>query len=66
MKTLIIITFFLLIGAFFIISENHIQLNSSKNVDTFFAEYFNWLGELTNNGKTVTSYVTKMEWLPEP
>ena len=65
MKTIIIITFFLLIGAFFIISENHIQLNSSENVDTFFTEYFNWLGELTNNGKVVSGYVTKMEWLPE-
>jgi hypothetical protein len=65
MKTLIIIIFFLLLGAFFIIAENNLQLDSSKNISDFFNLYFSWLGELSGNAKTVSGYVTHMEWLPE-
>ena len=65
MKTLMFLIFFLLIGAFFIISEQNIHLNSGENINTFFETYFSWLDGLTTNGKTVSGYVVKMQWLPE-
>tara|TARA_B100001971_G_scaffold109194_1_gene100256 strand:- start:335 stop:550 length:216 start_codon:yes stop_codon:yes gene_type:complete len=66
MKTLSFIILFLLIGAFFIISENKIQINNTNNIDTFLSLYANWLSTLLDNTKTVTGYVVKMGWLPEP
>ena len=57
--------FFLLLGAFFIISEESIQLNSIDNIEFFFDSYFYWLDELIDNGKTVSGYVVGMQWLPE-
>ena len=64
MKTLMFIIIFLLIGAFFIISNQNIQLNSSENVGVFFKEYAEWIDDLIANGRVVSGYVVKMEWLP--
>jgi len=59
------LVFFLLIGAFFIISENNIQLNSTYNIQVFFNIFFSWIDGLSSNAKTVSGYVTGMDWLPE-
>jgi hypothetical protein len=64
MKTLMLIVFFLLIGAFFIIAENNIYLNSPRNIGEFLGLYIDWMGEITGNAQTVSGYMTKMEWLP--
>lgn len=65
MKTLIFIIFFLFLGAFFILSEEEIKLNSKENFIIFLDSYKIWASELLNNGKTVSGYIIKMEWLPE-
>ena len=65
MKTIIFIIFFLFFGAFFIISEQNIKLNSIKNIEIFFDYYLSWIYGLIDNGKTVSGYVVKMEWLPK-
>tara|TARA_Y100000034_G_C6907733_1_gene421769 strand:- start:1326 stop:1544 length:219 start_codon:yes stop_codon:yes gene_type:complete len=65
MKTFIFIVVFLLIGAFFIISNQEIRLNNSENVGLFFKEYGAWFDSLIGNGKIVAGYVVKMGWLPE-
>jgi len=64
MKIFMFVLFFLLIGGFFIISNEDIRLNSKDNVDIFFVKYSQWVDELVGNGKTVTGHVFKMEWLP--
>jgi hypothetical protein len=64
MKTLMFVILFLLAGAFFIISNEQIQLNSMDNIDMFFLLYMKWLDSLFDNTKTVTGYVVKMGWLP--
>jgi len=64
MKTFLFIMLFLFVGAFFIISNENIALNSSENVGIFFSEYGEWIDSLFGNGKVVTGYVLKMEWLP--
>lgn len=65
MKIIMFIIFFLFLGAFFIISEEGIRLNSKENFIIFLDSYKIWFSDLLNNGKTVSSYVVKMEWLPE-
>ena len=65
MKTLLFIILFLFVGAFFIISNENIALNSPENIDLFFSEYGGWIDGLFANGKTVVGYVAKMEWLPD-
>jgi len=64
MKLLMFFILFLLIGAFFIISNEKIQLDNKENIDLFFHQYFQWLNGLLKNSKTVVGYVVKMEWLP--
>lgn len=64
MKVLIFVIVFLLIGGFFIISNKNIALNGSENVGLFFREYASWIDALAGNGKVVSGYVVKMEWLP--
>ena len=56
---------FLLIGAFFIVSNENIKLDNQKNVGEFFQLYGQWIDSLVGNGKTVLGYVVKMEWLPD-
>jgi len=65
MKFIMFIILFLLIGAFFIISNENIKLNSKENFNLFLKKYGDWGGSLFGNGKTVIGYVAKMEWLPE-
>lgn len=64
MKTIMFIVIFLLIGAFFIISNEKIQMNSSENFQKFLGLYSNWLINIGVNGKYLAGYVIKMEWLP--
>jgi len=65
MKILMFLMFFFLIGAFFIISNEKIKMNTSENVDVFFEKYVDWMDDLADNGKLVIGYVIKSEWLPE-
>ena len=65
MKTLMFVILFLLVGAFFIISNENIKLNSKENLGLFFDKYGAWADGLFGNGKTVVGYVAKMEWLPD-
>ena len=65
MKTLMFIILFLLVGAFFIISEQNIKLNNMDNISTFFQIYNSWLINIFDNTKTVSGYVVGMKWLPD-
>lgn len=64
MKILMFLIFFLLVGAFFIISNENIKLNSKENVGIFFKSYSQWIDGLADNSKGLAGYVVKMEWLP--
>jgi len=65
MKTLLFFIFFLLIGAFFIISNENIKMNSNENIDYFISQYSKWFDKLINNGNGLAGYVIKMQWLPD-
>ena len=65
MKIIMFIILFLLIGAFFIISNENLRINSRENVGEFVGLYGGWLDKLVRNSGTVVGYVIRMEWLPE-
>ena len=65
MKILMIFIMFLMLGGFFIISEEGLALNNGENVEEFFELYGKWVDSLAVNGKGVVGHVVKMEWLPE-
>lgn len=64
MKILMFIILFLLIGAFFIISNENIRLNNEENINLFFNLYGYWIDRLIDNTQNMGGYVIKMEWLP--
>jgi len=64
MKILMFIILFLLIGAFSIISNENIRMNTSENANHFFSLYSQWFDKLIGNSRTMTGYVFKLQWLP--
>lgn len=65
MKIAMIVVMFLLLGAFFIVSQNNLALNSSENVDKFVSVYIDWLGSFVSDVTRLGGFVVKLEWLPE-
>ncbi len=64
MKIILFIIFFLLIGAFFIISNENLRMNKVENIDIFIRLYGGWLDSVSKNARGMSGYVVKMEWLP--
>lgn len=64
MKIIMIIVMFLLIGAFFIISEENLALQNSENMEKFMVGYGDWIDNVVTGVGGVTGYVLKMKWLP--
>ncbi len=65
MKILMLVVMFFCIGAFFIISQNNLNLSEEGNIDSFVSSYKIWLQETANNLGSLTGYLVKMEWLPK-
>ncbi len=65
MKILLVIVMFFLLVGFFIISENKMALKDEENREEFKNLYFSWLNRTFENFKTITSYVVKLDWLPD-
>ena len=65
MKIYLIITIFLLMNAFFIISENNLNLNTTENIKKFFSLYNGWSKNIGNNINTITGDIVKLNWIPE-
>ncbi len=64
MKIVLFIVIFLLIGAFFIISNNNLHLGNSEQFDSFMSQYYGWFMQLGKNAGSVTAYVINVNWLP--
>ena len=69
MRITFLVLLFLFTGAFFIISNENLDLNLPNERMVFFEGYYNWVLSLVHgsvdNVKQVTSFVIKSEWLPE-
>jgi hypothetical protein len=64
MKLLVFILILLLIGAFFIISQNNLALSQEGNLNKFVSLYGSWLVSTMKNIGSLSGYMVKMEWLP--
>jgi len=64
MKIALFLVVFLLIGAFFIVSNNNLYIGDSEQRAQFFESYYNWFVKMFSNGKSTTGYVVNLDWLP--
>jgi hypothetical protein len=65
MKLYILVIMFFLLGAFFIISEKELSLNTSESRQEFFKAYIGWMDQVVDNAKHLSGYVIKLDWLPK-
>ncbi len=65
MKIAMLIVIFFLISAFFIVSQNNLHLNNSAEFNKLGSLYFGWFSGVFDNLGQVTSYVVKLDWLPD-
>lgn len=64
MKVWIILVLFLLLGAFFIISNENLHLSEKDEAMQFGRNYYSWFGDLFSSAKGVAGYAVKSEWFP--
>jgi len=64
MKILLFVMIFILLGGFFIISENNLALKERQNFHSFVDLYLNWIGNIYENSVSLTGNIIKMKWLP--
>jgi hypothetical protein len=64
MKLTMGIVMILLIGAFFIISNNNIHMLKQGSLSSFISNYIEWVGKIFDNGVQLTGYVAKLDWMP--
>ena len=65
MKLYFIIIFFILLNAFFIISDNNLSIDSMENLERFFSLYLNWIKTTLNNITIISGNVVEMDWFPK-
>jgi len=65
MKVYLFILFFLLLGAFFIITEHNLALKNTEARVELGNTYLSWVGQVLGNSVRLTGYVAKLEWLPK-
>lgn len=64
MKIQMAIAIFLLIGAFFIIAQNNLNVSHTEDLGKFFPLYTVWIGHSLYNSWQTAGYAVKLEWLP--
>lgn len=64
MKTLVFVVLFLLMGAFFIISNNNLALAEGDNAVIFLKTYSSWGSDTIINLATTGSYLLNLDWMP--
>ncbi len=65
MKLYSIIVIFILMNAFFIISQENLKLNSKENIVKFFGIYLSWFKNIGGNFKVLTGNVISQNWIPQ-
>lgn len=64
MRLLTIMTIFLLIGVFFIISEKRLNVADTTDLKVLKNDYGKWLINTAKSSAVFVGQVIKMEWLP--
>jgi len=64
MKLYFLLAFFILLNAFFIISDNELQMNSAENAKEFFVLYGSWIQQIGDNLTDISGEVVNQDWTP--
>ena len=64
-KLIILFIILLIIGAYLIKTNQNLDFENQQDQKTFLKLFTQWVSELFNNAKEVTSLVIKQDWLPE-
>jgi hypothetical protein len=64
MRIWMLVIIFLLLGAFFIVSNHGLHLSDAGEVKKFFGEYYSWAGGLLGNVRSLAGYIIEAKWLP--
>lgn len=60
-----IVVIFLLIGAFFIVSQDNLSMLEKENTLKFLSLYRLWIVRTMGNFGNLTGHIVKLEWLPD-
>jgi len=63
MKAMLIIVVFLLMNAFFIISNNNLALKDEGSIGRVYDLYFSWVGGVMNNIVKISGEIVKLDWV---
>ena len=64
-RLLLFFIIFLLLGAFFIISNRNLHISKENDRKELGKLYYAWLSGLFENAKHVTGYAVEYKWLPD-
>lgn len=64
MKITLLVIELVLISALFIVSNQDLRLQNAADRAVFGNLYYNWMGLMFNNGKTIVGNVVNLQWLP--
>jgi len=65
MKVILIIMVFLLMNAFFIISNNSLSLKEEGNIGKLYDLYTSWLGKVVDNLAKITGEIVRLDWVAQ-
>ena len=65
MKLVMIFIMFLLIGAFFVMGSNNLDISDKDDWGEFSSLYLSWLGHVASNSWKTMGYAIKLDWLPD-
>ena len=65
MRAVSIIVFFLLLGAFFIVSEKKLSLANYEDMKILKNKYSSWINNILSNSIKFTGNAIKLDWLPK-
>ena len=64
MRLIAFLAIFLLIGAFFIVSEKNLNITKSEDLASLKTEYGDWIVHTLKGSAKFVGQVVKMDWLP--
>ena len=64
MKIFVILAIVLIVGGFFIVKANNLDLNNPDDRGTFLGKFVLWLKSLGKNTIDTVGYVIHQDWLP--
>ena len=64
MRFFVLFVMFLFFGAVFLISNENLRISDKLDREKFYVLYYNWLGNIFFNFRSMTSNVIRSSWLP--